>query len=413
MLARLFSAIALCVIALLSAPCKALADTGQIYNITVVDDSGSNRYFIQRQFAQTLLVEEASTTGSLGSSSLSGTIGDIELSGSAGASSLNNVLRSAANLTVNGTSTSYPLYFNGSSFYGLSGSNTAYIKPPNYGLAASSITGSLGARSLSLGDADGLSLAAQMAARDIAATSNASSTSACALAAFVSLSNSYSFTSNTNYTFRINLPSGVVASSYGVSNQFGLYTMDVGEVNGTRKCLFYVQSVDIQSRYIDVVARSGSTVTASAPLFLTLPDEYGLGVTQASFVAKTDEQTNTLMNTSGSDSVVSNVIGDYSSSDISDSIGIGDALGIASGGFTSMLGQTASGVVSFDGLTLGADYGGFGIPAFSVDIWSWCPSGLANTIKTAFTAVSVVSWAVGMKRFFDRIFHGEQVVSVE
>lgn len=82
-------------------------------------------------------------------------------------------------------------------------------------------------------------------------------------------------------------------------------------------------------------------------------------------------------------------------------------------GFNSLNGVTSNSTITFNGLQLGEEFGNFAIPAFSVDLWAWCPDGLKTTIRTIFTMFACVAWAMGMKRFFDRIFHGEQVVSTE
>lgn len=366
------------------------------------------------------MAEEVSTSGVLGAGSVSGSISDIELSGTAGARSLQNVLLDSFWIKPNNPTSAQ--YFHGTgapsyyfSFPSFLVTDGRYDTPDTFQRIP--FSGSLGSSSLSLSDSDGFSLVAQLALRDINATSNVSGTSACAIAPFIFFSNQLQFSSGHVYEFEIVLPSGVSASSYNPSHQFGLYNIVSGRPNGNLLGFFTLRSVVISDGMIQLTAYCNSNVSYSAsssnPLYLSLPGSYGVGVTQATFVSKTDEQTNTLMNTDGSSTLVSNIVGQHDSSDMASSLGIGDALQIATGGFTSVMGQTASGVVRFNGLSLGADYGNFEIPAFTVDVWSWCPDSLATVIKTAFTALAVVAWAQGMKRFFDRIFHGELVVSAE
>lgn len=124
-------------------------------------------------------------------------------------------------------------------------------------------------------------------------------------------------------------------------------------------------------------------------------------------------QTDTLMDTSGSGSILSGALGGSDADDFSDAMGVSDAINISTGGFGAMLGVEPDGVIRFNGLSLGEQFGYFAIPAFSVDVWQYIPSGVATTIKTGFTGVCVFSWSAGMKKFFDRIFHGEQVVTVD
>lgn len=118
-----------------------------------------------------------------------------------------------------------------------------------------------------------------------------------------------------------------------------------------------------------------------------------------------------MRSTDGAGGIVGDAVND--AGEFQDAVGVGDALNIASGGFGAMLGQEGNSTLHFDGIELGAEFGGFSIPAFDVDVWQFVPEGVQPLIKTGFTAVCVFSWAVGMKKFFDRIFHGEQVVSTD
>lgn len=387
----------------------------------VVDDSGSAKLFLLRSSVETIYSAESSLSGSAGSSAVDETLSFT--SGSyLGARSLNSVNVNA--FWLKPSTSTFAMYAAGS------GAPSYYWKMPIYYSANSSsatsgtsigISGSLSGSSLN----GGLSSIGTLGARSLSLSESSSATSMMMIADFISDTSTLSFTSGNYYTFYTYPPKPSDYSRWLGQSTFGIYVRD--GMSSTRVTYFGISSITINGSSLEVYCRCSKSYSGSGlrgKAVLNLPSDIGTDVTQSAFISTTQSQTTAInnqsvantdrmMDTTGSNSIVSGMLGDYDSGDFSNAMGVGDALNIVSGGFSSMLGQSASGVVSFSGLSLGDSYGGFGIPAFSVDIWSWCPAELATTIKTGFTAVAVMSWAAGMKKFFDRIFHGEQVVSTE
>ena len=157
-------------------------------------------------------------------------------------------------------------------------------------------------------------------------------------------------------------------------------------------------------------------LTADAPAIAFDANQFRFtrnGVTIDTQLAGIQNTLDDIADTSGAGSIGGQVDGF-----IDDAVGQQNALeglgnSVGNGVLDGMRGQEVDSSFRFDGLQLGAEFGNFSIPAFDVDVWSWCPESLAVPLKTVFTGCACWAWAMGMKHFFDRIFHGEQVVSTE
>ena len=121
-----------------------------------------------------------------------------------------------------------------------------------------------------------------------------------------------------------------------------------------------------------------------------------------------NDQTDRIMSTDGSDSIVDSVTSGGESG-LMDRLGfIGTAVQLPASiidGFTS----TADSTVQFPGVSI-PEFG-FSLPAQTVDVWAYFPE-LMTPCKTICTGVFIFAWLHGVKSLYDRITGKEQEVSI-
>lgn len=119
------------------------------------------------------------------------------------------------------------------------------------------------------------------------------------------------------------------------------------------------------------------------------------------------QQTETLMSTSGSDSVVSGVQGQ--------AVQFVDSLGFVSqsASFVQQVGTSFADAQPSEGLQFpGLSLMGFTIPAQQVNFLGWLGADLENQIKTGITIVIFLAWLNGLRGIYHKIFLGETEVEV-
>lgn len=125
----------------------------------------------------------------------------------------------------------------------------------------------------------------------------------------------------------------------------------------------------------------------------------------------TQEQTDTLMNTDGSDSIVSGATSGGEEG-LLDKLGfIGTVVQVPLSildGLTSAEEST----ITFPGISVPLPGGNFVIPMTEIDLWENFPA-LETPVRTGCTFVCVLLWLNGCKSLYDRIVHGDQDVIIE
>lgn len=125
----------------------------------------------------------------------------------------------------------------------------------------------------------------------------------------------------------------------------------------------------------------------------------------------TQQQTDTLMNTDGSDSIVSGATSGGEQG-LLDKLGfIGTVVQVPLSildGLTSAEEST----ITFPGISVPLPGGNFVIPMTEIDLWENFPA-LETPVRTGCTFVCVLLWLNGCKSLYDRIVHGDQDVIIE
>ena len=226
------------------------------------------------------------------------------------------------------------------------------------------------------------------------------------------------------------LPSGVRIYPYYSSSVFGVYGFNnVGEKQ-SNTMFYYLASWSVDSVtyfYTDGTSEQLSldsysakpvksfNLNCSISLWSTPPDAIHFCFPNLSVlcqlpdgqtISAIESQTNTLMDTSGSDSVAGGTV-DSAVSSLGDSTKLMSQVSALAGKFTNLT-SDASGVISFPGIKFGL----FEIPATSVDVWANF-SQLETPCKVICTGVLILLWIRGVQALFGRIFHGTQDVIVD
>lgn len=154
-------------------------------------------------------------------------------------------------------------------------------------------------------------------------------------------------------------------------------------------------------------AYSGYFLLDYSSIVVQVPD----GQTISAIETSTQQQTDTLMNTDGSDSIVSGATSGGEQG-LLDKLGfIGTVIQVP---LSILDGLTSSeeSTITFPGISVPLPGGNFVIPETEIDLWANFPA-LETPVRTGCTFVCVLLWLNGCKSLYDRIVHGDQDVIIE
>ena len=146
--------------------------------------------------------------------------------------------------------------------------------------------------------------------------------------------------------------------------------------------------------------------------YVFLPEfTFSIQVPDGATIDAIGKQTDTLMSTDGSDSIVSGATSGGEDG-LLDKLGfIGTVVHVP---LSILDGLTSSeeSTITFPGISVPLPGGNFVIPATEIDIWENFPA-LETPVRTGCTFVCVLLWLNGCKSLYDRIVHGDQDVIIE
>lgn len=154
-----------------------------------------------------------------------------------------------------------------------------------------------------------------------------------------------------------------------------------------------------------ILRRSGSSGAWSSKVVLRPPSIYMVDpIVENTIIEETEQQTETLMDTTGSGSILSGLT-DGGVQGFNQKLGFLGQIGDVANTFNSSLtNATANSVVQFPGIVV---QGITLVPAQGVDLWQNGLNAFEQPVKMAFTFAFVAAWVNGMKRLLDYQILGE------
>ncbi len=159
--------------------------------------------------------------------------------------------------------------------------------------------------------------------------------------------------------------------------------------------------------FTNVLDNPASAPTSSYSWFIPVPNFYIVLPDEAADAIR--DQTDQMMSTDGSDSIVDSVTSGGEDG-LLDRLGfVGTAISVPNSILQGMT-STADSSIQFPGISLPQFE--FEIPATTVDVWEYCPE-LETPCKLICTGVCIFLWLNGVKHLYDRITGKEQEVSID